>query len=69
MPYVSGLMELVVVIALLSAFNANVYGTSRMAFSLARRNDGPAALAKLSKTGVPTTRCCCRCSSVSSACC
>lgn len=55
MPYVSGLMELVVVIALLSAFNANVYGTSRMAFSLARRNDGPAALAKLSKTGVPTS--------------
>ncbi|MDH6283001.1 aromatic amino acid permease [Prescottella agglutinans] len=53
-PYVSGLMELVVVIALLSAFNANVYGTSRMAFSLARRNDGPAALAKLSKSGVPT---------------
>ncbi len=53
-PYVSGLMELVVVVALLSAFNANVYGTSRMAFSLARRNDGPAALAKLSKSGVPT---------------
>ncbi|WP_254699257.1 amino acid permease [Rhodococcus sp. SGAir0479] len=53
-PYVSGLMELVVVVALLSAFNANVYGTSRMAFSLARRGDGPAALAKLSKTGVPT---------------
>lgn len=54
LPYVSGLMELVVVIALLSAFNANVYGTSRMAFSLARRGDGPAALARLSKTGVPT---------------
>ncbi|MFC9516663.1 amino acid permease [Nocardiaceae bacterium NPDC056970] len=54
LPYVSGLMELVVVIALLSAFNANVYGTSRMAFSLARRNDGPKALATLSKTGVPT---------------
>ncbi|WP_430331615.1 amino acid permease [Rhodococcus sp. ACT016] len=54
LPYVSGLMELVVVIALLSAFNANVYGTSRMAFSLARRGDGPAALAKLSKSGVPT---------------
>lgn len=54
LPYVAGLMELVVVIALLSAFNANVYGTSRMAFSLARRNDGPKALATLSKTGVPT---------------
>ncbi|WP_235870680.1 amino acid permease [Rhodococcus xishaensis] len=52
--YVSGLMELVVVIALLSAFNAQVYGTSRMAFSLARRNDGPAALTRLSKSGVPT---------------
>ncbi|MFD4181559.1 amino acid permease [Rhodococcus sp. NPDC058514] len=53
-PYVAGLMELVVVVALLSAFNANVYGTSRMAYSLARRGDGPALLASLSKTGVPT---------------
>lgn len=53
LPYVSGFMELVVVVALLSAFNANVYGTSRMAFSLARGGDGPLALAKLSKTGVP----------------
>ncbi|MFD4291925.1 amino acid permease [Rhodococcus sp. NPDC058532] len=54
LPYVSGFMELVVVVALLSAFNANVYGTSRMAFSLARDGDGPAALTKLSPTGVPT---------------
>ncbi|WP_370654905.1 amino acid permease [Prescottella sp. R16] len=53
-PYVAGLMELVVVIALLSAFNANVYGTSRMAFALARRGDGPKALGTLSKSGVPT---------------
>ncbi|TQF65523.1 amino acid permease [Rhodococcus spelaei] len=53
-PYVAGLMELVVVVALLSAFNANVYGTSRMAYSLARRGDGPALLSKLSSTGVPT---------------
>ncbi|WP_241665875.1 amino acid permease [Prescottella subtropica] len=53
-PYVAGLMELVVVIALLSAFNANVYGTSRMAFALARRGDGPQALGALSKSGVPT---------------
>jgi aromatic amino acid permease len=54
LPYVAGLMELVVVVALLSAFNANVYGTSRMAYSLARRGDGPALLSKLSPTGVPT---------------
>lgn len=52
-PYVSGFMQLVVVIALLSAFNANIYGTSRMAFSLARRGDGPAFMTKLSSSGVP----------------
>ncbi|WP_342671588.1 amino acid permease [Rhodococcus phenolicus] len=52
-PYVSGFMELVVVVALLSAFNANVYGTSRMAFALSRGGDGPAGLGKLSRTGVP----------------
>ncbi|MDV8068966.1 amino acid permease [Rhodococcus sp. IEGM 1366] len=53
-PGVAGFMELVVVVALLSAFNANIYGTSRMAFSLSRRGDGPAFMAKLSNTGVPT---------------
>ncbi len=54
LPYISGFMELVVVVALLSAFNANVYGTSRMAFALSRDGDGPAALGRLSPTGVPT---------------
>lgn len=53
-PGVAEFMELVVVVALLSAFNANIYGTSRMAFSLSRRGDGPAFMAKLSSTGVPT---------------
>ncbi|MFZ2528989.1 MAG: amino acid permease [Rhodococcus sp. (in: high G+C Gram-positive bacteria)] len=53
LPYVSGFMELVVVVALLSAFNANVYGTSRMAFALSRGGDGPAVLGTLSRTGVP----------------
>ncbi|REK83523.1 amino acid permease [Rhodococcus erythropolis] len=53
-PGVAGFMELVVVVALLSAFNANIYGTSRMAFSLSPRGDGPAFMAKLSSTGVPT---------------
>ena len=32
---------------LLSAFNANVYGTSRMAYSLAGRGDGPTALRRV----------------------
>ncbi|WP_263120502.1 amino acid permease [Cellulomonas fimi] len=47
------LMEVVVVIALLSAFNANVYGTSRMAYSLAGRGDGPAVLRRVSARDVP----------------
>lgn len=53
LPYVAGFMELVVVIALLSAFNANIYGTSRMAYSLSRRGDGPAFMARISHSGVP----------------
>ncbi|AOW91972.1 amino acid transporter [Rhodococcus sp. WMMA185] len=53
LPYVAGFMELVVVIALLSAFNAQVYGTSRMAYSLSRRGDGPAFMTHISKAGVP----------------
>lgn len=47
-------MEVVVVIALLSAFNANVYGTSRMAYSLAQRGDGPRMLLRVSRQGTPT---------------
>jgi aromatic amino acid permease len=54
LPVMAQLMQVVVVIALLSAFNANVYGTSRMAFSLAHRGDGPAALTHLSRRNVPT---------------
>lgn len=53
LPSAARLMEAVVVVALLSAFNANVYGTSRMAFSLAGRGDGHPALTKVSPTGVP----------------
>ncbi|WP_067431777.1 amino acid permease [Nocardioides jensenii] len=52
-PVAASLMEVVVVLALLSAFNAQVYGTSRMAYSLARRGDGPAALTRISRTEVP----------------
>ncbi|EOM76120.1 aromatic amino acid transport protein AroP [Rhodococcus rhodnii LMG 5362] len=53
LPGVAGFMELVVVIALLSAFNANIYATSRMAFSLSRRGDGPKIMTQLSRSGVP----------------
>ena len=37
----------------LSAFNANIYATSRMAFSLAGRGDGPAVLRRVSRREVP----------------
>lgn len=53
-PAASGVMEAVIVVALLSAFNAQIYGTSRMAFSLAERGEGSAKLLKVSKSGVPT---------------
>lgn len=46
------IMNVVVLIALLSAMNANIYGSSRMAYSLVSRGQGPKALAKVSG-GVP----------------
>ncbi|MHA7960748.1 amino acid permease [Streptomyces sp. L500] len=46
------IMNVVVLIALLSAMNANIYGASRMAYSLVARGQGPKALGKVSG-GVP----------------
>ncbi|MBC7290679.1 MAG: amino acid permease [Actinotalea sp.] len=54
-PALPTIMEVVVVVALMSAFNANLYGTSRMAYSLAERRDGPPALLRVSRAGVPVT--------------
>lgn len=47
------LMNIVIILALLSALNANVYGSSRMLYSLARRGSAPNALAGTSSRGVP----------------
>lgn len=52
-PLASGFMQLVVVIALLSAFNANIYGSTRMAFALAKRGDGPRILTRVAPNGTP----------------
>ncbi|AZQ70039.1 amino acid permease [Streptomyces luteoverticillatus] len=46
------IMNVVVLIALLSAMNANIYGASRMAYSLVARGQGPKALGRVSG-GVP----------------
>ncbi|GAA2751896.1 amino acid permease [Kitasatospora cinereorecta] len=51
-PGAGQVMNVVVLIALLSAMNANIYGSSRMAYSLVRRGQGPKALGKVSG-GVP----------------
>jgi AAT family amino acid transporter len=46
-------ITLVAVIALLSALNANLYGSSRMIYSLAHRGEAPRFLSKLNKARVP----------------
>ncbi|MEW2471841.1 amino acid permease [Streptomyces sp. NPDC046994] len=51
-PGAGPLMNVVVLVALLSAMNANVYGASRIAYSLVQRGQGPRALARVSG-GVP----------------
>ena len=48
-------MAVVIVVALLSALNANLYGASRMVFSLAERGRMPKSLARKSANGVPRT--------------
>lgn len=51
-PAAGQLMNVVVLVALLSAMNANIYGSSRIAYSLVRRGQGPKALARVTG-GVP----------------
>jgi AAT family amino acid transporter len=46
-------ITLVAVIALLSALNANLYGSSRMIYSLANRGEAPRFLSKLNQARVP----------------
>ncbi|MEU6484715.1 amino acid permease [Streptomyces sp. NPDC046887] len=50
-PGAAQIMNVVVFVALLSALNANLYGSSRMVFSLAERGEGPCALLKVSGGG------------------
>ncbi|MFE1792019.1 amino acid transporter, partial [Streptomyces sp. NPDC059525] len=51
-PAAGQIMNVVILAALLSAMNANIYGSSRMAHSLVSRGQGPKALGKVSG-GVP----------------
>ncbi|MCJ0870818.1 amino acid permease [Streptomyces sp. AP-93] len=47
------IMDVVIFVALLSALNANLYGSSRMVFSLAERGEAPKSLLQVSGGGVP----------------
>ncbi|MFG2308625.1 amino acid permease [Streptomyces sp. NPDC048566] len=51
-PGAGQLMNVVILVALLSAMNANIYGSSRIAYSLVRRGQGPKVLGRVS-AGVP----------------
>lgn len=52
-PSVDLLMSLIVVIALLSAMNATIYGSSRMLYSLGERGLAPLAVTRVTGHGVP----------------
>lgn len=53
LPAAGTVLGAVIVIALLSSLNANLYGASRMAYSLGERGMAPRALTALDKRGVP----------------
>ncbi|SMG39307.1 aromatic amino acid:proton symporter, AAT family [Corynebacterium pollutisoli] len=53
LPGVVGFMEAVIVLALLSAFNAQIYGTSRLVHSLALDRDAPRIFAVTNRDSVP----------------
>lgn len=52
-PGVVGFMEAIIVLSLLSAFNAQIYGTSRLCHSLAMTGDAPKFFRKTNRDGVP----------------
>lgn len=52
-PGAAALMEVVIVLALLSAFNAQIYGTSRLGYQQALEGDAPEWMARTNAAGVP----------------
>ncbi|MDO5092400.1 MAG: amino acid permease [Propionibacteriaceae bacterium] len=52
-PALAAAIAVIIIIALLSALNANLYGASRMVYSLAERGLAPAALSRTNGRGVP----------------
>lgn len=52
-PGIVGLMEVVIVLALLSAFNAQIYATSRLVYSMSQRGEAPRFLTAINSQQVP----------------
>ena len=52
-PVAAVIMDVVVLVAVLSCLNSGLYTASRMLYSLARRGDAPALLARTSANGAP----------------
>jgi GABA permease len=52
-PAAAQIMNALILTAVLSTLNSGLYASSRMLFALTRRGDAPAALAALSRNGVP----------------
>ena len=52
-PGAAQLMNAVILTAVLSALNSGLFASSRMLMAMARRNDAPRSLARLSSRGVP----------------
>ena len=57
-PGAGAAITLVAVVALLSALNANLYGASRLVYSLAERGEAPQALSRLTGARVPMLAVC-----------
>ena len=53
LPGVVGFMEAVIVLALLSAFNAQIYATSRLVYSMSRRGEAPRLFTAMNSQAVP----------------
>ena len=52
-PYAAGIINFVILVAALSAMNSQLYGATRMLFSLSRAGFAPEALGRVSERGVP----------------
>ncbi|MDY3127871.1 MAG: amino acid permease [Corynebacterium sp.] len=53
-PYAATIMEVVIAIALLSAFNAQIYATSRLVYNMAKDGNAPRFFTHISKGHSPT---------------